>query len=53
MNIVQMRKLSYDEVARCNKCGFCLPNCPIYKIEGKESSAPRGRNAITRAVIEG
>jgi len=52
MNIVQMRKLSYDEVARCNKCGFCLPNCPIYKIEGKESAAPRGRNAITRAVIE-
>lgn len=53
MNIVQMRKLSYDEVARCNKCGFCLPNCPIYKIEGKESAAPRGRNAITRMVIEG
>ena len=48
-----MRKLSYDEVARCNKCGFCLPNCPIYKIEGKESAAPRGRNAITRFVIEG
>jgi heterodisulfide reductase subunit D len=53
MNIIQMRKLSYDEVAKCNKCGFCLPNCPIYKVEGKESSAPRGRNAITRAVIEG
>ena len=53
MNVIQMRKLSYDEVAKCNKCGFCLPNCPIYRIEGKESSSPRGRNAITRAVIEG
>jgi heterodisulfide reductase subunit D len=53
MNITKMRKLSYDEVARCNKCGFCLPNCPVYLVEGKESAAPRGRNAITRAVIEG
>lgn len=52
MNIVQLRKFSYDEVARCNRCGFCLPHCPIYAAERKESSTPRGRNAITRAVIE-
>ena len=53
MNIPKLRRLSYDEVVKCNKCGFCLPNCPVYLIEGKESAAPRGRNAITRAVIEG
>jgi heterodisulfide reductase subunit D len=53
MNITQLRKLSYDEVAKCNRCGFCLPNCPIYLVEGKESATPRGRNAITRLVIEG
>mgnify|MGYP001156522988 CR=1 FL=1 len=53
MNLAQLRRMSYDEVAKCNKCGFCLPNCPVYLAEGKESSAPRGRNAITRAVIEG
>jgi heterodisulfide reductase subunit D len=53
MNIVQLKKLSYDEVAKCNKCGFCLPNCPIYLVQARESAAPRGRNAITRAVIEG
>lgn len=53
MNITRLRKLSYDEVAKCNRCGFCLPNCPIYLVEGKESSTPRGRNAITRLVIEG
>jgi heterodisulfide reductase subunit D len=52
MNIVQLRKLSYDEVAKCNKCGFCLPSCPTYVIEKKESSSPRGRNAITRFAIE-
>lgn len=53
MNLVQLKKLSYDEVAKCNKCGFCLPSCPIYQVEKKESASPRGRNALTRAVIEG
>jgi heterodisulfide reductase subunit D len=53
MNIVQLKKLSYDAVANCNRCGFCLQSCPIYLIEKKESAAPRGRNAITRGVIEG
>ena len=53
MNIVQLSRLSYDEVAKCNRCGFCLPNCPIYAVQKMESASPRGRNAITRAVIEG
>ena len=52
MNIIQMRKLYYDEVSKCNRCGFCLPNCPIYRVQKVESASPRGRNAITRAVIE-
>jgi heterodisulfide reductase subunit D len=53
MTVDKLRKLSYDEVVKCNRCGFCLPNCPIYKVQGLESASPRGRNAITRAVIEG
>ena len=53
MNLTKLKKLSYDEVAKCNKCGFCLPSCPVYLVQKKESAAPRGRNAITRAVIEG
>jgi heterodisulfide reductase subunit D len=53
MNITKLKRLSYDEVAKCNKCGFCMPSCPVYLVEKKESAAPRGRNAITRAVIEG
>gem|GEM_PF-5494719 len=32
MNIVQLKKLSYDEVVKCNKCGFCLPSCPTYLV---------------------
>lgn len=53
MKTVQLRKLTYEEVSRCNRCGFCLPNCPIYRVKKVESASPRGRNAITRAVIEG
>ncbi len=53
MNIVKLKKLTYEEVTRCNRCGFCLPSCPIYLVKGVESATPRGRNAITRAVIEG
>lgn len=52
MNITQLKKLTYDEVAKCNRCGFCLPNCPVYTVRKKESASPRGRNAMTRAVIE-
>ena len=53
MNISKLKRLSYEEVAKCNRCGFCLPSCPVYLVEKNESAAPRGRNAITRAVIEG
>ena len=52
MNIVQLKKLSYDEVAKCNRCGFCLPNCPTYLVKKKEAFSSRGRNAITRFAIE-
>jgi heterodisulfide reductase subunit D len=53
MNIVQLKKLQYEEVAKCTRCGFCLPNCPTYGVRRTEGFTARGRNAITRAVIEG
>jgi glycolate oxidase iron-sulfur subunit len=43
----------YDEVARCNRCGFCQPTCPIYRVTGKEGSVARGHHAHVRGVIEG
>ena len=42
----------YDEVARCNRCGFCQPTCPVYRVTGKEGSVARGHHAHVRAVIE-
>ena len=53
MNQGDLKELFYDEVAKCNRCGFCLAVCPIYSVKGKESATPRGKNAILRAVIEG
>ena len=52
MNLVRLKKLMYEEVAKCTRCGFCLPNCPTYAVMRSEAYTARGRNAITRAVIE-
>ncbi len=53
MNIAKLSKLYYEEVAKCSRCGFCLPDCPTYAVKRTETYTARGRNAITRAVIEG
>ena len=49
----QLKEQLYDEIAKCNRCGFCLAHCPIYTIEGREWATPRGKNALIRGVIEG
>ena len=43
----------YDEVAKCNKCGFCLSTCPIYTITGEERAVARGHNVHLQNLIEG
>ncbi|MGQ9508966.1 MAG: (Fe-S)-binding protein [Thermodesulfobacteriota bacterium] len=53
MNREELKVQLYDEIAKCNRCGFCLAVCPIYTIEGKEWATPRGKNALIRAIIEG
>lgn len=42
----------YDDVARCNRCGFCQSACPVRRVTGDESNVARGRIALIRAVIE-
>ncbi|HID24297.1 MAG TPA: (Fe-S)-binding protein, partial [Planctomycetaceae bacterium] len=43
----------YDEIVRCNRCGFCQVACPIMRATGHEAGVARGRIALLRALIEG
>ncbi len=40
-----------EALQRCNKCGFCLATCPIYKVTGVEWTAARGRIAVIRGAL--
>lgn len=37
----------------CVHCGFCLSNCPSYRVIGKEMDSPRGRIYLMDAINEG
>jgi heterodisulfide reductase subunit D len=52
MNKEELKTQLYDEIAKCNRCGFCLAHCPIYAIKGRELVTPRGKNALIRGIIE-
>ena len=43
----------YDQIVRCNRCGFCQTACPIFRATGHEAGVARGRLALLRALIEG
>ena len=38
---------------RCISCGFCLPACPTYSLTRDETSSPRGRINLMRAIETG
>jgi glycolate oxidase iron-sulfur subunit len=41
---------STDDANKCMKCGFCMYNCPIYKVDHIESHVARGRNMLIRGA---
>jgi glycolate oxidase iron-sulfur subunit len=42
-----------DLLDRCISCGFCLPACPTYGLTQVETSSPRGRINLMRAIETG
>jgi glycolate oxidase iron-sulfur subunit len=43
----------HDEIAKCNRCGFCQAGCPVFRVTGEEHSLSRGRMAIARGLMLG
>jgi glycolate oxidase iron-sulfur subunit len=46
-------KNAKEIVGRCDRCGACLPVCPLFGARDVEASSARGKNAIARALAEG
>ncbi len=40
-------------VSQCDRCGACLPVCPLFGARDVEKSSARGKNTIVRALAEG
>ncbi len=42
-----------DKVSQCDRCGACLPVCPLFGVRDLELASARGKNTLGRALAEG
>jgi Fe-S oxidoreductase len=44
-----------EDIYTCNRtrCGFCVADCPVYRIKGFEAYTSRGKMMIARSLLEG
>lgn len=42
-----------EAISNCVHCGFCLPVCPTYEVQGEEMDSPRGRIFLMKESLEG
>ena len=42
-----------NDCSSCVKCGKCQTVCPVYSVRPEESSAARGKMALSEAVVQG
>lgn len=43
---------SYEELTACLQCGYCMNNCPTYRLLGDEYDSPRGRIFLIKKMFE-
>lgn len=41
------------KVLGCDRCGTCLPACPLFQVQDVERASARGKNALVRGLAEG
>jgi Fe-S oxidoreductase len=44
-----------EDIYTCNRtrCGFCIAECPVYRVKGFEAYSSRGKMMIARGLLEG
>ena len=44
-----------EDIYTCNRsrCGFCIADCPVYRVKGFEAYTSRGKMMIARGLLEG
>jgi glycolate oxidase iron-sulfur subunit len=49
----QLLRNATRTVSQCDRCGACLPVCPLFGVKDVESSSARGKNTLIRALAGG